>query len=154
MNIFILFQFKKYSQVVARCEEVILLNAKTCLQQSELYPTQLLHKQVVQLYLEQNDYLSGKVTCLQQSELYPTQLLHKQVVQLYLEQNDYLSGNIHEPRHVICNAKTKTQISFAVTANRISTFVFATRILQSLFYLNPKSQDSSHLLWLYSLVRV
>ena len=42
-----------------KCEEVILLNAKTCLQQSELYPAQLLHKQFVELYLEQNDYLSG-----------------------------------------------------------------------------------------------
>ena len=36
----------------------------------------------------------------------------------------------------------------------ISAFVFATLIVQSLFYLNPKSQDSSHLLWLYSPVCV
>ena len=35
-------------------------------------------------------------------------------------------------------AKTKTQISFAVTAKLISAFVFATRIVQSLFFLNPK----------------
>ena len=49
-------------------------------------------------------------------------------------------------------AKTKTQISFAVTAKLISAFVFATRIEQSLFYLNPKFQACSHLLWLYSLV--
>ena len=47
-------------------------------------------------------------------------------------------------------AKTKTQISFAVTAKLISAFVFATRIVQFLFYLNPKFQASSHLLWLYS----
>ena len=51
-------------------------------------------------------------------------------------------------------AKTKTQISFAVTAKLISTFVFATRIKQSLYFLNPKFQASSHLLWLYSLVCV
>ena len=43
-------------------------------------------------------------------------------------------------------AKTKTQISFAVTAKLISVFVFATRIVQSLFFLNPKFQASSHLL--------
>ena len=49
-------------------------------------------------------------------------------------------------------AKTKTQISFVVTAKRISAFVFATRIVQSLYFLNPKFQASSHLLWLYSLV--
>ena len=34
-------------------------------------------------------------------------------------------------------AKTKTQISFAVTAKLISGFVFATRIARSLFLLNP-----------------
>ena len=32
-------------------------------------------------------------------------------------------------------AKTKTQISFAVTAKLISAFVFPTRIVQSLYYL-------------------
>ena len=49
-------------------------------------------------------------------------------------------------------AKTKPQISFAVTAKLISAFAFATRIVQSLYFLNPKFQASSHLLWLYSLV--
>ena len=42
----------------------------------------------------------------------------------------------------------------AVTAKLISAFVFATRIVQSLYFLNPKFQASSHLLWLYSLVCV
>ena len=51
-------------------------------------------------------------------------------------------------------AKTKTQISFAVTAKLISASVFATRIVQSLYYLNPKVQASSHLLWLYRPVCV
>ena len=51
-------------------------------------------------------------------------------------------------------AKTKMQISFAVTAKLISIFVFTTRIVQSLFYLNPKFQASNHLLWLYSPVCV
>ena len=40
-------------------------------------------------------------------------------------------------------ARTKTQISFAVTAKLISAFVFATRIVQFLFYLNQKFQASS-----------
>ena len=31
-----------------------------------------------------------------------------------------------------------------------SAFVFATRIIQSLFFLNTEFQASSHLLWLYS----
>ena len=51
-------------------------------------------------------------------------------------------------------AKTKTQISFAVTAKLISVFVFATRIVQSLYFLYTKFQASSHLVWLYSLVYV
>ena len=42
----------------------------------------------------------------------------------------------------------------AVTAQLISAFVFAIRIVQSLYYLNPKFQASSHLLWLYSPVCV
>ena len=32
----------------------------------------------------------------------------------------------------------------------ISAFVFAIRIVQSLYFLNPKFQASSHLVWLYS----
>ena len=39
-------------------------------------------------------------------------------------------------------------------AQLISAFVFATRIVQSLYYLNPKFQASSRLLWLYSPVCV
>ena len=35
-------------------------------------------------------------------------------------------------------AKTKAQISFAVTAQLISAFVFATRLVQFLFFLNLK----------------
>ena len=50
--------------------------------------------------------------------------------------------------------KTKTQISFAVTAKLISAFVFATQIVQSLYFLNPKFQASSRLLWLHSPVCV
>ena len=51
-------------------------------------------------------------------------------------------------------AKAKAQISFAVTAKLISAYVFATRIVQYLYFLNPKFPASSHLLWLLRLVRV
>ena len=40
------------------------------------------------------------------------------------------------------------------TAKLISAFVFATRIVQFLYFLNPKFQVSSHLLCFYSLVCV
>ena len=46
------------------------------------------------------------------------------------------------------------QISFAVTAKLISAFLFATRIVQSIYFLNPKFQASCHLLWLCSPVCV
>ena len=55
---------------------------------------------------------------------------------------------------IFAYAKTKMQISFAVTAKLISAFVFATWIVQYLFFLNTKFQASSHLLWLHSLVCV
>ena len=42
------------------------------------------------------------------------------------------------------------QISCAVTVQLITAFVFATYTVQSLYFLNPKLQASSHLLWLYS----
>ena len=57
-------------------------------------------------------------------------------------------------KRVFTYAKTKTQISFAVTAKLISAFVFATKIVRSLYFLNPKFQASSHLLLLYSPVCV
>ena len=53
---------------------------------------------------------------------------------------------------IFAYAKTKTQISCAVTAQLISAFVFATRIAQSLYFLNLKFQASSYPLWLHSAV--
>ena len=52
----------------------------------------------------------------------------------------------------LLGGKTKTQISFAVTAKLISAFVFATLIVQFLLYLNPKFQASSSFLCLYRSV--
>ena len=46
----------------------------------------------------------------------------------------------------LCSAKTKMQISCAVTAQLIGAFVFATQTVQSIFNLNPKFQASSLLL--------
>ena len=51
-------------------------------------------------------------------------------------------------------AKTKTQISFVVTTKLISAFVFATWIVQYLYFLNPKFQAFGHLQWLFSPVCV
>ena len=58
----------------------------------------------------------------------------------------YMSRVVGGPDFYIC--EKKTQISFAVAAKLIGAFVFATRIVQSLYYLSPKFQASGLLLWL------
>ena len=60
----------------------------------------------------------------------------------------------YEKTGFLAYVKTKTRISFPVTMKLISAFVFAIRILQSLYFLKPNFQASSHLLWLYSPVCV
>ena len=54
-------------------------------------------------------------------------------------QYHYLSRVVRKNR-LFAYAKTKTQISFAVIAKLISVFVFATQIVQSIHFLNPKIQ--------------
>ena len=49
----------------------------------------------------------------------------------------------------ICENKDADQLRGTVTAKLISAFVFATWIAQSLYFLNPKFQVSSHFLWRY-----
>ena len=56
-----------------------------------------------------------------------------------------------EQRHEKTNI-LHMQISFTVTTKLISAFVFATGIVQSLFFLQPKFPVSCHLLWLHSPV--
>ena len=80
-------------------------------------------------------------------------LLAKSILQAILTYIDNIRTSSWENRF-FAYAKTKTQISFAVTAKLISAFVFATRIVQSLFYLTPKFQASSHIQWLHSPVCV
>ena len=54
---------------------------------------------------------------------------------------------MRKPAFCICENKDADQLR----GNRvISAFVYATRIVQSLFFLNPKFQGPSHLLWVYS----
>ena len=48
---------------------------------------------------------------------------------------------------ILVYAKTKALISCAITAQLISAFVFASLIVQFLFFLNPKFQASSNLMW-------
>ena len=60
----------------------------------------------------------------------------------------------HGKKQQFAYAKTKAQISFAVTAKLFSAFVFATRIIQFLYFLKPKFPASIHHLCLYILVCV
>ena len=62
--------------------------------------------------------------------------------------NTQNANPVNEPPH----EKTKAQISYTITAKLISAFVFATRIVQFLFFLNLKFPAFNHLLCLYSSV--
>ena len=59
-----------------------------------------------------------------------------------------LSLVVRKPAFCICENKDANQLR----SNCV--FVFAIRIVQSLYYLNPKFQAFSHFLWLYSPVCV
>ena len=59
---------------------------------------------------------------------------------------------MRKPAFCICENKDADQLRGY--AKLISIFILATRIVQSLYFLNPKFQASSHLLWLYSPVCV
>ena len=62
---------------------------------------------------------------------------------------------IYDPRHEkICFCISKNKDAAQVTAQLISAFVFSTKTLQTLYFLNPKFQASSHVRLLYSSVCV
>ena len=89
----------------------------------------------------------ARIKCFNSVKLYIYKKKQQQKKQYYI-------GAASGETRLFAYAKTKTQISFAVTAKLIGAFVFATRIVQSLYFLNPKFQVSSHFLWLYSPVCV
>ena len=66
----------------------------------------------------------------------------------------YIFWAVSWEKKIFAYAKTKAQISCTVTAQLISAFVFAARIVHSLFFLNPKFQVSSPFLRLYRQVCV
>ena len=59
---------------------------------------------------------------------------------------------MRKPAFCICENKDADQLRGDREADQ--RLCFATRIVQSLYFLNPKFPASSHLLWLYSLVGV
>ena len=56
--------------------------------------------------------------------------------------------------HTMYMSRDMRKPDFCIYAQLISAFVFPTYIEQSRFYLNPKFQVSSHLLWLFRPVCV
>ena len=59
---------------------------------------------------------------------------------------------VRKPAYCICDNKDADQLRGNCEADQ--RLVFATWIVQSLFYLSSKFQASSHLQWVYSLVCV
>ena len=68
------------------------------------------------------------------------------MVQEIILGDDTLSGSLY------CNVSlvVRKPAFLHITATLISALVFATQIVQSLYFLNTKFQASRHLLWLYS----
>ena len=66
------------------------------------------------------------------------------------EAGDYVVPNVFSPRDLVFRSdnmdETVPHISCAVTVQLISAFVFVTQIVQSVYWLYPKFQASSHLL--------
>ena len=67
-------------------------------------------------------------------------------------EENYMSHVMRKTALCICENKAADQL--CGIAQLISAFVFATQIIQSLFFLNLKFQASSYLLWLHSPVCV
>ena len=65
-----------------------------------------------------------------------------------------IQQSAYEKTKAQINFAETAQISFTVTAKLISAFVFATQIVEFVYFLNPKFQASRRLLWLYSSVCV
>ena len=65
-----------------------------------------------------------------------------------------IPNELHHKKICFLLMGKKVQISHAVTAQLINPFVFTTKIVQFTYFINPKFQAYSHLLWLYSLVCV
>ena len=72
-------------------------------------------------------------------------------VQAFITRTNNMNLVVRKP--AFSYAKTKTQISCAVTVQLISAFVFATCIVQPFFYLNPKFQSSSQAIFCGSTAR-
>ena len=63
-----------------------------------------------------------------------------------------MSRVVRKPAFCICESKDADQLRSNREADQ--PFVFATRIVQSLYFLNTKFQASSNPMWLYSPVCV
>ena len=71
---------------------------------------------------------------------------------LYVHQYKDMSLVVRKPAFCICENKDADQLRGNREADQRLCFRY--HIVQSLYFLNPKFQASSHLLWLYSLVCV
>ena len=94
--------------------------------------------------------LSGFPTfCLMSPMLAPAGIscgLNKKTIIFVCSPSNHMSLVMRKPAFCICKNKDNQKL--------ISAFIFATRIVQSLFFLNPKFQASRHILWLCSPVCV
>ena len=92
-------------------------------------------------------YMNSTIPLLPESHFFSTSRAKKK---LYV----YMSRVVRKPAFCICENKDADQLRGKLTTKLISAFIFTTRIVLSLYSLNPKFQASIHLLWLHSPVCV
>ena len=83
-------------------------------------------------------------------------LLHQEAREKMIDLNDFnlfMAYQYFLVCYLICH-RNENEPHREKTAKLISAFVFATYIVQYLYFLYTKFQASSHLVWLYSLVCV
>ena len=112
---------------------------------------------VIILFLTTSLNGAARPSCLHQdtlatAQVSPAQMHKHHVSHVPCRNQANMSRVMRKPAFCICENKDADQLRG--TAKLISAFVFATWIGQSLYFLNPKFQASSHLLWLYSPVCV
>ena len=109
-------------------------------------------KEIKKLYSLAHTLLLNVFSALKGTHFYILLVVVSQLNAVPLRFYADMSHIVRKPAFCICENKDADQLRDNREADQ--RFVFAIRIVQSLFYLNPKFQASCHLVWLYSLVCV
>ncbi|KAK3090701.1 hypothetical protein FSP39_013864, partial [Pinctada imbricata] len=97
--------YQKFSQELDKCESVILMNARTCLQQPDLYPTQNLHTQMVTLLEDEGSFLLAGMEDMKDI------FFDKLVSQILENEDDGPLSQVFSPVLAVMATKLQTELS-------------------------------------------